>query len=323
MSLRKLLRVVLRVFLLVSPLLAEQWDAVHGEMLQALTELSKEYFVTGSAGDPEPPPPASAAIQPTWPWMIVVGFTGGVQKKGSKASGVVAMKGRLEAHLEGQNGVLLITFNNFRWRRATTEVLEIVRTARGEDGSVAGIRQPLIVVYGHSWGAGSIGKFARRLKSEEVEISLAIYIDAVSWRNPRVSDNVRYAVNFYQRAGVLKGLPLRGKSKLIPEDPQATCILGSYRIKPDTELWGWAWNPLQPLVYRHHHRIAHDLRLQKYLLEVVNLKLGLLNRTGTALSREFDVDVQDAGGTWPAGDGPAGAGPAHENARAVSYTPQQ
>ena len=121
--------------------------------------------------------------------------------------------------------------------------------------------------------------FARELKKEGVEISLAIYIDAFSWRNPRVPDNVRYAVNFYQRSGILKGFPMRGKSKLIPEDAQATLVLGSYQIKPQTEFWGWSWNLVQPLLYRHHHRIAHDLRLREYLLEIVNLNLSFFNDT--------------------------------------------
>jgi hypothetical protein len=75
----------------------------------------------------------------------------------------------------------------------------------------------LAVVYGHSWGAGSIAKFARALRKENIAISLAVYIDAFTLRNPRIPNNIRCVVNFYQRSGILRGLPFRGKSELIPE----------------------------------------------------------------------------------------------------------
>ncbi len=121
---------------------------------------------------------------------------------------------------------------------------------------------------GHSWGAGSVSKFARRLEKENLDVSLAVYIDAVGWRNPRVPSNVRYALNVYQRTGVLRGFPLRGKSRLAVAKGASTEVLGSYRITPQTDHWGWSWNPLQPLFYRQHHRIAHDRRLQAYLRTV-------------------------------------------------------
>lgn len=280
---RKLLAAILMTVLLPAPVFSQQWDALHWEMLDAFAELATEYFVAGSVAAAPPAPVPSFADHPIGPSIIVVGFTGGFERNDSKASGVAAMRRGLEAHLEGLNGeVLPLTFNNLRWRRAVTQVLEAVAGARRKKGPFSGIPQPLIVVYGHSWGAASIGKFARELKKENLEISLAVYIDAFSWRNPRVPDNVRYAVNFYQRAGLFRGLPFRGKSKLIANNPQTTHIFGSYRIQPQTDFWGWSWDLFQPLLYRHHHRISHDPRLQQYLLEIVNLKLALLSHAQKA-----------------------------------------
>ena len=285
MLLRKQATSVLVLVLFSLPASAEQRDTIHREMLDGLEQLFADHFVTGAAEDAPLPESVAGVDDVTYPSMIVVGFTGGVERKDSKASGLAGMIRGLEAHANGREEVLASTFNNLRWRRAATQTLEVVRAGRQEDAWLPGMHQPLIIVLGHSWGAGSIAKFARKLKKEDVEISLAIYIDAFSfvnvflfWRNPRVPDNVQYAVNFYQREGILKGLPMRGKSKLIPEDPYATRILGNYEVQPQTEFWGWSWNILQPLLYRHHHRIAHDPRLQNYLLAVVNLKIELLNQ---------------------------------------------
>ncbi|MCW5980018.1 MAG: SGNH/GDSL hydrolase family protein [Bryobacteraceae bacterium] len=267
------------LFLLAAPpSRGPEWEAIHEEMYEALSRVSKEYFESGRRELPGSDSPLAAAAEPAVPWLIAVGFTGGVEGRDSTASGVVAMKNRLGGHVAERNDVLAVAYNNFRWRRAAADVLEAIRRAGGDPGFPAAVRQPLIVVYGHSWGAGSIDKFARELAQHGLEISLAIYIDAFGWRNPRVPGNVRHAVNFYQRAGILNGLPLRGKAKLIARDPARTQILGNYEISPDAGRWGWSWNPLQPLFYRQHHLIAHDLRLRKYLIEIVNLKLEMLNR---------------------------------------------
>jgi hypothetical protein len=255
--------------------LGSAWEAIHMEMREALAALSQEYFGSPAARIPASAPPAAVPQSAGRPYLILVGFTGGVEPSSSKASGVVVLHSRVDGHFGSDSEVRVLTYNNFRWRRAATDVVELVLAARRKDPY---LRQPLIVVYGHSWGGGSIRKFAGELQKEDLEISLAIYIDTFQWRNPRLPENIRYAVNFYQRAGLLRGLPLRGKSKLIPGSPDATHVLGNYRITPQTDFWGWNWNLIQPLLYRHHHRIAHDVRLQRYLVEIVHLKMELLNR---------------------------------------------
>jgi hypothetical protein len=217
------------------------------------------------------------------PSMIVVGFTGGLERHDSAVSGIVRLRHAVHADLGDVPEVALLTYNNFNWRQAGRDVIQLARVARDRDvaptaGSPgpAPLPQPIIVAYGHSWGGGSIAKFARQLADEGLEISLAMYIDAFTVRNPRLPSNIRYAVNFYQRTGILRGLPLRGKRRLVPEAPDATTVIGSFRITPETEHFGWHWNLVQPLLYRHHHRISHDVRLQRYLFEIVVRHLELL-----------------------------------------------
>ena len=270
----------------------QDWDAIQQETREALAKLSREYLATDAARGRQPLKPVALRWKAPFPRLIVIGFAGGWEGKNSKVSGVVAMRRSLEAHAEGRDDVLALTYNSHHWRDAASRVLEIVREVRQNNDFAPGIRQPLIVVYGHSWGTDSIGNLARKL-TNKLEISLAIYIDPFSWRNPRVPDNVRYAINFYQRAGIFRGFPVRGKTKLIPVDPRATHILGSYRIKPQTERWGWSWNLLQPLLYRQHHRIAHDLRLQNYLLFVADVVARLQERFPDRLSRHPDQLRED------------------------------
>jgi hypothetical protein len=275
-------RTVLVVCLTAGPAFADpdrrrvadaDWEALQARSREALVRLSESFsHATPGEDDAVPGRPV--------PRTIVIGFTGGLERQGSSVSGVVRMRRAIDEHFGGSPAVTARAYNNFKWRRAATDVLALVRQlpahdTSGRQGLQAASRpsQPMIVVYGHSWGAGAIGKFARELRREGVDVSLAIYIDAFTLRNPRVPDNVRYAVNVYQRTGLLRGLPLRGKKQLVAQSPGATTILGSLRVRPDTDHFGWNWNLVQPLLYRHHHRIGHDTRIQNYLLDLVTLNL--------------------------------------------------
>jgi hypothetical protein len=269
---------LLALLLIVPAARGETWSAIHDEMREALSTVSQEYF--GSVGG-GPETVASGMEAPTalqsGPWMIVVGFTGGIEKNDSSSSGVVNLNRKLHGNI-GEPEVLALTYNNFRWRKASQDVLDEVGRFRQQLSPALGLQQPLIVVHGHSWGAGSVSKFAREMRKAGLEVSMAIFIDAFAWRNPRVPDNVRYTVNFYQRAGILRGLPMRGKANVHLQDRDRTIHLGDYRLKPDAGHWGWSWNVLQPMFYRQHHLIAHDKRLQQYLLEIVGSQLATLSK---------------------------------------------
>lgn len=253
------------------------WHALRAATLQALTGLSRTSLCPPAIPETTPASECAAAYGDATrhadrPNILVVGFTGGLEGSESRVSGVVRMRKRIEESAGLYPGVSALTYNNRDWRAAVREALSLI--GGREDAAARGadiVPAPLIIVYGHSWGGGAVSKFARALRDERLEVSLAVYIDAFSWRNPRVPDNVRYAVNFYQRTGILRGFPLRGKSKLVLESPESTVLLGNLRITPDTEHFGWHWNIVQPMLYRHHHRMGHDVRLQQYLLDLVTL----------------------------------------------------
>lgn len=205
------------------------------------------------------PAPVAAGDAPQ-PAVVVVGFAGGRERRDSAISGVVRLGHAVAAAARHEPGVAVLLYNNAEWRTAVRDVVALTDQQRGST--------PLVVAYGHSLGAGAITRFARGLDGAGMAVDLAVYIDAFGWRNPRVPPNIRHAVNFYQRTGLLRGLPLRGKRLLHPESPSATAILGSYRLSPDTSRFGWHWNLIQPLFYRQHHRLAHDARIQRLLVAV-------------------------------------------------------
>lgn len=287
------------------------WAALRDRSNQALSSLNRS--------TPRVHPAEDGAVGLSVPRMIVIGFTGGLEGKDSRVSGVVRMRKKIEQHVGDHTDVVALTFNNRDWRPAAGDVLTLIgRSDRNDVGAMApggdddsnharralasSSAMPLIVVYGHSWGAGAITRFARVLREEGVDIALAVYIDAFSLRNPRVPDNVRYAVNLYQRTGIFRGLPLRGKSKLVLESPESTVVLANLRITPDTEHFGWNWNIVQPLLYRHHHRMGHDVHLQSYLVDLIRLQADrpdeALAETASpvpvfplAISRELPLDL--------------------------------
>jgi hypothetical protein len=234
------------------------WLALHAQSRLALADLLRPQGVVEETG---------AATTAVMPRTVLVGFTGGMERRDSRRSGVVRLSRTVVEQLPDTPGLEARVYSNFAWRRAARDV----RSLALEPGAAP----PLIVVYGHSLGAGAITKFARELSRHDLEVALAVYIDAFTLRSPRVPGNVRYAVNVYQRGGLLRGLPLRGRGRLTIDQPERTQLLANLRVRPESGHFGWHWNLVQPLLYRHHHRIGHDRRLHGFLLEIVSWTAGL------------------------------------------------
>jgi hypothetical protein len=82
-----------------------------------------------------------------------------------------------------------------------------------------------IILYGHSMGAATVVKLARKLQELEVPVQLTVQVDSIGNGDRNIPANVVHAANFYQRNGVF----LRGLPEIRALDPKATTILGNFK----------------------------------------------------------------------------------------------
>jgi hypothetical protein len=246
---------------------AGELERIHGDLRRALLDLSER---VDAKWKPELPVPAAASSSPGSARVLVVAFTGGLVPKVHPRSGVAMLTRRINGM--GDDGVAALLFGRSDWRQAAAEVLKLAHSSPGSPGR---LRQPLIVACGHSLGANSMGKFARLLGQSGLEVSLAVYIDAFSPGKSRVPANVAYAVNFYQRAGLLKGIPMRGQSGLVASAPARTTLLGSYLLKPPGKRPTGEPRPFRLPLFEPHHLLAYDTRVQGYVCDSVRILLQL------------------------------------------------
>jgi len=194
--------------------------------------------------------PIPGAIRSPQPALIVIGFAGGFIRRNSFVHGEV----ELAEHLRETYGSTIHAevFENHRGGEAHREILRLVRVSNGgvsnggvSNGGVSnggasngGVsngamtetakRAARIVLYGHSWGASEAVAMARRLERDGVPVLLVVQVDGV----PKLGEddgvipaNVAQAINFYQSDGVL-----HGRRRIRAADPEATKILGNFRL---------------------------------------------------------------------------------------------
>jgi hypothetical protein len=243
------------------------WERIHADFRRELLGLSVRL---NAESKPDLPAPEVATGPRGSARVVVVGFTGGLEPRGLPDSGIPVIARRIDGM--GDEGVVALLYGQSRWRQAAGEVL---RRAHSSPGAPGGLGQPLIVAYGHSLGANAIGKFARLLGQSGLVVSLAVYIDAFSAVKSRVPANVACAINFYQRAGMFKGIPLRGQSGLVAVAPARTTLLGSYLLEPRDKPPHSKPRPFRRLLFQQHYLLAHDSRVQGYILSAVRILLQL------------------------------------------------
>ncbi len=155
---------------------------------------------------------------------IVIGFLGGyVRHDDAVHTTVQVAKSLRDAY---PNAIHVATFENRRMTDAHDLIVSLLGAKTASALTDAQKRSAHIILYGHSWGACAVVSLARQLKSEGIPIVLTVQVDSVSKAgrdDQTIPDNVRYAANFYQDKGFI-----RGQQKIIAADASRTTILGNF-----------------------------------------------------------------------------------------------
>jgi hypothetical protein len=124
------------------------------------------------------------------------------------------------------NAIHVETFENRRMSDAHDSIVRLLGAKSAAALTNEQKRSAHIILYGHSWGACAVVSLARKLKTEGIPVVLTVQVDSVSKAgrdDQTIPDNVRFAANFYQDKGFIRGQP-----KIIAADSSRTTILGNY-----------------------------------------------------------------------------------------------
>jgi hypothetical protein len=207
------------------------------------------------AADRAAPDPADKIAAGSPAQLIVIGFMGGRVR----ATSLVHREAQIAEDLQRRYPASLYAavFANHDWAEALATVLR--RLDRDHDGCLSAQEKSAarIVIFGHSWGASETVTLARRLNKLSIPVLLTVQVDSVQKGDEDdglIPPNVREAVNFYQRGGLL-----HGRRSIAAMEPKQTTILGnfesSYREKP-VSCAGYPW--LARTFMRPHIEIEND-----------------------------------------------------------------
>ena len=178
--------------------------------------------VSGSTGASSVEPKSVQAGNESRP--IVIGFLGGyVRHDDAVHTTVQVAKSLRDAY---PNAIHVATFENRRMSDAHDLIVSLLGAKSASALTGEQKRSAHIILYGHSWGACAVVSLARQLKTEGIPVMLTVQVDSVSKAgrdDQTIPDNVRYAANFYQDKGFVRGQP-----KIVAADASRTTILGNY-----------------------------------------------------------------------------------------------
>ena len=187
--------------------------------------------------------------------LIVIGFMGGNVSAGNLIHREAIFARELQSSYP--SGLRAAVFANHDGQAALRRVLALLDEKGDGQLSAAEKSAARIVIYGHSWGASETVTLARRLNELGIPVLLTIQVDSVAKSNEddrSIPPNVREAVNFYEREGLL-----HGRKAIAAMDPKQTTILGnfesSYRDHP-VSCAGFPW--FARTFMRPHIEIEND-----------------------------------------------------------------
>lgn len=180
----------------------------------------------------------------------------------------------LELRAMNLPGVHVETVENTRRDLA----LQFVRSAldRNGDGTLDAQERAStgIILYGHSFGAAAVVKFARQLEKLGVPVLLTVQVDSVGANDSLIPANVARAANFYQGAGLF----IRGQSLIRPESPEKTKIVGNFEYDTNSkqavpiDTSGFPWTGR--VFARAHVKMASDPAVWKRVEALILDEVG-------------------------------------------------
>jgi hypothetical protein len=175
-----------------------------------------------SAANSNPEPLAVRAGDDSRP--IVIGFLGGYVRHDDAVHTTVQVAKNLRDLYP--TAIYVATFENRRMDDAHDLIVTLLGAKSASALTDQQKRSAHIILYGHSWGACAVVSLARQLQSEGIPVVLTVQVDSVSKAgrdDQTIPDNVRYAANFYQDKGFI-----RGQQKIVAADASRTKILGNF-----------------------------------------------------------------------------------------------
>ena len=207
--------------------------------------------------------------------LIVIGFLGGFAKDGDTKHPEVWFGAYIRELYPSAAKVSVIS--NHQWRRAMSDVLQLLDTDQNGILTATEKRQAKIIIYGHSWGASETATFAKELERLGIPVLLTIQIDIVPKPGQQpilIPPNVEAAINFFQSEG--EGL-MHGRSEVVAEDPGRTEIIGNVHMTYDNQhvdCRNYPW--LARTFNKPHHQIENDARVWKQVAFIIDSRLSSL-----------------------------------------------
>lgn len=200
---------------------------------------------------------------------LVVGFMGGFVHSDDLRHSEVQIAHEIQ---RTYGGVLVRMFENRQKAQARSLVLEWLSREESARRTDQERSDPLIILFGHSWGASAVVSLARELEQHGIPISLTIQVDSVRKQGEDdsvIPANVAEAINFYQPDGML-----HGRSTITAADPSRTRILGNFRFKYEkepAECRSYPW--YDRLLFKGHTAIECDPRVWSQIEAMIKVRL--------------------------------------------------
>jgi hypothetical protein len=154
---------------------------------------------------------------------LVIGVLGGIEIWSSPRRPINVMAADLRDH--NLPNVFVETVEHLHSDLALRLIIDALDQNRDGKLDADECTSAHIILYGHSMGAATVVKLARKLQKLEVPVQLTVQVDSIGNGDRDIPANVVHAANFYQRNGVF----LRGVSEIRALDPKATTILGNFK----------------------------------------------------------------------------------------------